>query len=63
MFHVLYVSRETSYFSNMVSIAVADQQKTYYNDYISMSPSPRMSACEWWLDFMSVNGTFDAHIL
>ena len=33
MFHVLYVSRETSYFSNMVSIAVADQQKTYYNDY------------------------------
>lgn len=44
MFHVRYVSRETSYFSNMVSIAVADQLKTYYNDY-SFNESVTTHAC------------------
>ena len=43
------VSRETPYFANKVSIAVADQLKTYYNDYSVKSRTSLKLACDCWL--------------
>lgn len=41
------VSRETPYFSNKGSIAVADQLKTYYNDYGVKNRISLALACDW----------------
>ena len=41
------VSRETPYFSNKGSIAVADQLKTYYNDYGVNNRISLALACDW----------------
>ena len=43
----LDVSRETSYFANKGSIAVADQLKTYYNDYGVKNRIFLALACDW----------------
>lgn len=43
------VSRETPYFANKGSIAVADQLKTYYNDYSVKSRTSLKLARDCWL--------------